>query len=141
MRLWLVVAGALVAGLVTAGAVYFSLNPHEEFPDGTQSLPYFFSVGETPGVDTGTDIFRLGRVTPTGSSWRSLSIEASVSSAVTEAQAVRRVVIVARGDGSAWIAAEPAIVTLPAQVNITLRAPLDAAFGEYRGTLYVVPYP
>jgi hypothetical protein len=140
VRVGRVVALVVLVALLTGGLVYFLSVERDEFPPGTQSVPYRFSVAADPGVDTGTDIFRLGQVAPGGKSWRALSLARAELPFAEPSESAQRYAIVARGPGSAWIYPEPNVVTLPADVNISLMPPLDAEYGTYEGMLYVVPY-
>jgi hypothetical protein len=130
----------LAVALLTSIGVYLLAQRSAEFPDGTQSIPYTFSIGENPGVDVGTDVFRLGQVRPGGSSWRELSIGPSGGDALANEAERPEYAVVARGAGSTWLIIEPAIIKVPGNVNITLAAPETAEMGRYEGLLYVVPY-
>ena len=140
MRFVAVLVLAFCVMLVTVSVVYTLVKSKETFPPGTQSMAYQFTIDSVPGVDTRRDIFRLGQVTPGGSSWRLLSIDAGLGSMTREEQGMRQVIVVARGDGAQWLLITPGLLTLPGDANISLRPSLDAPVGTYSGILHVVPY-
>ena len=132
---------AFVAMLLTVGALFFFLPRSPALPPGAQTLPYRFSVADGPGIDAGTDVFRLGQVAPGGTSWRTLSIENTITSIAPDNKTVRRARVYAIGNGARWLTFEPSFVTLPASVKVTLGAPDSAEKGLYKGVIVVESLP
>jgi hypothetical protein len=139
IRRFLILAFALA--LATVGLMLFVLPKPLAPPQGSQTLPYQFTVADNPGVDLGTDVFRLGQVTPGGSSWRTLTIENTITSIAADNRTVRRAKVYAIGKGARWLVLEPSVVTLPAEVKVTLKVSSSAELGIYRGVIVVEPLP
>jgi hypothetical protein len=129
MRLSRVLVLLCVVALLSVAVAFFFFSYANRLPAGTKHLPYLFHISSTPGIDAGTDIFRLGAVQPGGVSYRSL-ILGGTGDVVT---------VFVRGEGSEWLSVEPPSAVLPANVTITLSAPGDAAVGSYRGEILVLP--
>ena len=145
MKLGTLILYALLASAITAGILLVIYNvTRPELVPGTQVLPYEFSVADYPGIDVGIDIFRLGAVTPSASSFRTLSITdpyAGVLNDTATAQQAKRVRIVAVGEGSRWITIVPSVTLVPAVVNVSVAVPPDAKHDVYKGALLVIPEP
>jgi len=131
---------AVVLALTTVGAVLLVLPKAPPIPAGAQTIPYLFMIGADPGFDLPTDIFRLGQVTPGGSSSRSITIEPSITSVGQDNASVRYARVYVQGKGSQWIRVEPSVTELPGTVKFTLSPPRSAEEGSYRGTVVVVPF-
>ncbi len=129
VALLLATIAALTSGIIVLA--YSALNP--PLPKGTQELPYLFHVAEHPGVDVGTDLFRLGALTPGGVATRTFSAADPLSDTMT------RFAVSAIGPGSEWFSFEPQVLALPGTVTVTLHVPEDADYDTYEGVIALVP--
>ena len=138
MNLVRVLALLVLAAIITVGLTLIFVNPEDALPKGTQSVAYVYSVAEAPGFDVASDIFRLGAVTPGGSSAsRSLTIDDPLGAALN--RSTKFVRILAEGEGSEYLVIDPQQTAVPVIVNITVKVPPGTPYGEYKGNLLIIP--
>ena len=125
---------------ITSAAMLVTFNLSQRaIVKNAQSLPYVFYVNSTIGVDVGTDMLRLGAITPGSQAYRGVFIKDTLAEAAVSNQTVRQVRFAAQGQGSEWITFKPEVLSLPGEVKVTVSVPVGTKYGVYRGSILVIP--
>lgn len=145
MKLSSLIITLVLAAILSAGLVMLVFAMQQNIvPKGTSIIPYMFAVNKSVGFDLGTDMLRLGALSPGTNGWRNISVKDSLADVIVSNKSVsnnlvRKVRVEIRGEGKEWMLVEPAVLTLPGDVTVSVSVPSDASYGFYRGELLFIP--
>lgn len=127
MKIWTATALVIVVAIISVATIHvLNTQSYEE-------IEYVFSIAETIGIDTATDIMRFGVLSHGSTASRNITI--------THPSA-KQLRIQIRGEGSEYLFVSENPVTLinqTATIQFKASIPENATEGTYSGTIRFIP--